>query len=85
LNAGTDDAAEAAGRPFFDQLITHDITADRSAIDGGADPDALRNARTPKLNLPSGTMSCQDKAQQRCQPRSLAGFSTIQRVMARSS
>jgi hypothetical protein len=51
LTAGADDAAEAAGWPFFGQLIAHDITADRSPIDGGADPDALRNARAPKLNL----------------------------------
>jgi hypothetical protein len=51
LNAGTDDAAEAAGWPFFGQLIAHDITADRSPIDGGAGPEVLRNARAPKLNL----------------------------------
>ncbi len=51
LNAGTDDAAEAAGWPFFGQLIAHDITADRSPIDGGSEPGALRNARAPKLNL----------------------------------
>ncbi|MGW6280242.1 peroxidase family protein [Kribbella sp. NPDC055071] len=46
-----DDATEAAGWPFFGQLIAHDITADRSPITGGVDPEALRNARTPKLNL----------------------------------
>jgi len=46
-----DDAAEAAGWPFFGQLIAHDITADRSPIAGGVDPVALRNARAPKLNL----------------------------------
>jgi hypothetical protein len=46
-----DDATEAAGWPFFGQLIAHDITADRSPIDGGVDPEALKNARTPKLNL----------------------------------
>jgi hypothetical protein len=51
LTTGTDDASEAAGWPFFGQLIAHDITADRSPIDGGAGPDALRNARAPKLNL----------------------------------
>jgi hypothetical protein len=51
LNTGADDAAEAAGWPFFGQLIAHDITADRSPIDGGVGPDALRNARAPKLNL----------------------------------
>ena len=46
-----DDATEAAGWPFFGQLIAHDITADRSPIAGGIDPAALRNARAPKLNL----------------------------------
>ena len=47
-----DDATEAAGWPFFGQLIAHDITADRSPIaTGGVDPLALRNARAPKLNL----------------------------------
>lgn len=51
LTPGGDDATEAAGWPFFGQLIAHDITADRSAIDGGTDPAALRNARAPKLNL----------------------------------
>jgi hypothetical protein len=46
-----DDATEAAGWPFFGQLIAHDITADRSPIADGVDPEALRNARAPKLNL----------------------------------
>ena len=47
-----DDATEAAGWPFFGQLIAHDITADRSPIaTGGVDPEALRNARAPKLDL----------------------------------
>jgi Animal haem peroxidase len=47
-----DDATEAAGWPFFGQLIAHDITADRSPISTvGVDPEALRNARAPKLNL----------------------------------
>src|SRR6185369_10937298 len=47
-----DDATEAAGWPFFAQLIAHDIPADRSPIaTGGVDPLALRNARAPKLNL----------------------------------
>lgn len=49
--ADGDDAAGAAGWPFFGQVIAHDITADRSPITGGVDPEALRNARTPKLNL----------------------------------
>jgi heme peroxidase len=48
---GGDDATEAAGWPFFGQIIAHDITADRSPIGGGIDPEALRNARAPKLNL----------------------------------
>ena len=51
LTAGGDDATEAAGWPFFGQLIAHDITADRSPITGGVDPEALRNARAPKLDL----------------------------------
>ncbi|MFF5291404.1 peroxidase family protein [Paractinoplanes globisporus] len=51
LAPGVDDATEAAGWPFFGQIIAHDITADRSAIGGGTDPAALRNARAPKLNL----------------------------------
>jgi len=46
-----DDAAGAAGWPFFGQIVAHDITADRSPVTGGTDPEALRNARTPKLNL----------------------------------
>jgi hypothetical protein len=46
-----DDATEAAGWPFFGQLIAHDITADRSPITGGVAPEALRNARRPRLNL----------------------------------
>ncbi|MEV0799470.1 peroxidase family protein [Kribbella sp. NPDC050281] len=50
VSAG-DDATEAAGWPFFGQLIAHDITADRSPIAGGVDAEALRNARTPRLNL----------------------------------
>ncbi|WP_328472021.1 peroxidase [Actinoplanes sp. NBC_00393] len=43
-----DDATEAAGWPFFGQLIAHDITADRSPITGA---DTLRNARRPRLDL----------------------------------
>ncbi|WP_208630297.1 peroxidase family protein [Amycolatopsis kentuckyensis] len=46
-----DDAVEAAGWPFFGQLIAHDITADRSSITGDLRPEALRNARAPKLDL----------------------------------
>jgi hypothetical protein len=46
-----DDATEAAGWPLFGQIVAHDITADRSPIGVGIDPEALRNARSPKLNL----------------------------------
>ncbi|TQS41900.1 peroxidase family protein [Cryptosporangium phraense] len=47
-----DDAAEAAGWPFFGQLVAHDITADRSALTGAdVDTATLRNARAPRLNL----------------------------------
>lgn len=48
---GDDDATEAAGWPFFGQLVAHDITADRSPIAGGVEPPALRNARQPRLDL----------------------------------
>jgi hypothetical protein len=52
LGPDGDDAAEAAGWPFFGQLIAHDLTADRSPITtGGVDPGSLRNARAPQLNL----------------------------------
>jgi hypothetical protein len=46
-----DDAAGAAGWPLLGQLIGHDITADRSPVGPHADVAALRNARSPKLNL----------------------------------
>src|SRR6266851_10468346 len=51
LADGHDDAADAAGWPFFGQLIAHDITADRSPVGTEADVVSLRNARAPKLNL----------------------------------
>ena len=51
LSPDGDDAGEAAGWPFFGQLIADDITADRSPITGGVGPEELRNARSPKLNL----------------------------------
>src|SRR5882762_6477282 len=41
----------AAGWPFFGQFVAHDITADRSVLRSHVDPAALRNARTPQLNL----------------------------------
>jgi hypothetical protein len=51
LRAEGDDATEAAGWPFFGQLIAHDITADRSPIDSNSEPETLRNSRAPKLDL----------------------------------
>jgi hypothetical protein len=44
-------SAVAAGWPIFGQLVAHDITADRSALKSHVDPSALRNARSPQLNL----------------------------------
>ena len=41
----------AAGWPIFGQLVAHDITADRSTLKSHVDPSALRNARSPQLNL----------------------------------
>jgi Animal haem peroxidase len=49
--AGGDDARVAAGWPFVGQFVAHDITADRSPLVHRADPGAVRNFRTPKLNL----------------------------------
>jgi hypothetical protein len=43
--------AVAAGWPIFGQLVAHDITADRSTLAHHVDPRALRNARSPRLNL----------------------------------
>jgi hypothetical protein len=45
------DATVAAGWPFFGQFIAHDITADRSPLGHRADPDQIRNFRTPRANL----------------------------------
>jgi hypothetical protein len=45
------DAAVAAGWPFFGQFIAHDITADRSPLGHRADPEQIRNFRTPRANL----------------------------------
>jgi hypothetical protein len=50
-DAGGDDAREAAGWPLFGQFIAHDITADRSPVTHQADPNAIRNFRTPRINL----------------------------------
>jgi heme peroxidase len=50
-DAGSDDAREAAGWPLFGQFIAHDITADRSPVTHHADPDAIRNFRTPRIDL----------------------------------
>jgi len=44
-------SSTAAGWPIFGQFVAHDITADRSALQSRADTAALRNARTPRLDL----------------------------------
>jgi hypothetical protein len=49
--AGGDDAAVAAGWPFFGQFVAHDITADRSPLGHEPDSAAVRNFRTPRANL----------------------------------
>lgn len=50
----TDDADVPAGIAFFGQFIDHEITFDpTSAIDRRNDPNALRNFRTPALDLDS--------------------------------
>jgi hypothetical protein len=45
------DASVEAGWPFFGQFIAHDITADRSPLGHRADPNQIRNFRTPRANL----------------------------------
>jgi hypothetical protein len=45
------DASVAAGWPFLGQFIAHDITADRSPLGHRADPEQIRNFRTPRANL----------------------------------
>jgi hypothetical protein len=45
------DGEEAAGWPFFGQLVAHDITADRSPLELRAEADSIRNFRTPRANL----------------------------------
>jgi hypothetical protein len=47
----TTDGQMAAGWPFFGQFIAHDITADRSPLGHHADPDRVKNFRTPRANL----------------------------------
>jgi len=37
--------------PLFGQFIAHDITADRSPLGHHADPERVRNFRTPRANL----------------------------------
>jgi hypothetical protein len=44
-------SAVAAGWPIFGQFVAHDITADRSALQSHVDPQTLRNARRPTLDL----------------------------------
>jgi hypothetical protein len=53
LGAGGEgpDASVEAGWPFFGQFVAHDITADRSPLGHRADPDRIRNFRTPRANL----------------------------------
>jgi len=46
-----DDAAGAAGWPFFGQFVAHDMTADRSALVHRADVTTLSNARRQKIDL----------------------------------
>jgi hypothetical protein len=48
---GQRDASVAAGWPFFGQFIAHDITADRSPLGHRAQPEEIRNFRTPRANL----------------------------------
>ena len=45
------DGAMAAGWPFLGQFIAHDITADRSPLGHRADPEQVKNFRTPRANL----------------------------------
>jgi Animal haem peroxidase len=45
------DGNMSAGWPFFGQFIAHDITADRSPLGHHADPQRIKNFRTPRANL----------------------------------
>jgi hypothetical protein len=51
IDGETADASVAAGWPFFGQFVAHDITANRSPLGHRADPDRIRNFRTPRANL----------------------------------
>jgi hypothetical protein len=46
-----EDGEVAAIWPFFGQFIAHDITADRSPLGHRANPEQIRNFRTPRANL----------------------------------
>lgn len=48
---GPTDGEMAAGWPFFGQFIAHDLTADRSPLGHRADPEQIKNFRTPRANL----------------------------------
>ena len=68
-NGDAPDASVAAGWPFFGQFVAHDITADRSPLGHRADPEQIRNFRTPRANLegvygagPVGSPYLYDKA-----------------------
>jgi Animal haem peroxidase len=50
-NGDGPDASVPAGWPFFGQFVAHDITADRSPLGHRADPEQIRNFRTPRANL----------------------------------
>ena len=50
---GHGDAHGEAGWPFFGQYVAHDLTADRSPLRAHTDLGALRNMRSPRVNLES--------------------------------
>ncbi len=51
VHGARDTAHGGAGWPLFGQFIAHDITADRSPLGMRADPNVIRNFRTPRANL----------------------------------
>lgn len=68
-NGDAPDASVAAGWPMFGQFVAHDITADRSPLGHRANPEQIRNFRTPRANLegvygagPVGSPYLYDKA-----------------------